>query len=99
MQILFEYHEVSTSERLESIATEKLKHLQSKYDMVHRADVFFKMENRTDDREKICDIRLSLPGPRIFASTKATSFEGAIAETVRDLEDQLRKRKEKLSTY
>ncbi len=96
MQFIFEYHSVSKSERLETFAREKLEHLQTKFDFVHRADVFFKKENRSDGEEQICDIRLSLPGPRIFASTNATSFESAIAETVRDLEDQLRKQKEKM---
>ncbi|NHF60995.1 ribosome-associated translation inhibitor RaiA [Flavobacteriaceae bacterium TP-CH-4] len=96
MQIIFEYHDVSASDRLESVATEKLNHLQTKFDFVHRADVFFKKVNRSDDKEQVCDIRLSMPGPRIFASTNAVSFESAIAETIRDLEDQLRRHKEKM---
>lgn len=96
MQIIFEYHNVSASDRLETIAREKLENLQTKFDFVHRADVFFKIENRSDDEEKICDIRLSMPGPRLYASTNAKTFEAAMAETIRDLEDQLRKQKEKM---
>ncbi|MGB5819182.1 MAG: ribosome-associated translation inhibitor RaiA [Saonia sp.] len=98
MQIIFEYHNVSASDRLEAIAKEKLEQLGAKFSFVHRADVFFKTQNRTDDDEQICDIRLSMPGPRIFASTNAKGFEAAISETVRDLEDQLRKHKEKMGT-
>lgn len=96
MQIIYEYHDVSASDRLETIAKEKLENLHKKFDFVHRADVFFKKQNRSDDAEQICDIRLSMPGPRLFASTNAESFESAIAETVRDLEDQLRKQKDKM---
>ncbi|MFD0798399.1 ribosome hibernation-promoting factor, HPF/YfiA family [Maribacter chungangensis] len=99
MQIIYEYHDVNASDRLEAIAKEKLGHLSTKFDFVHRADVFFKTQNRSDDKEQICDIRLSMPGPRIFASTNAETFESAISETVRDLEDQLRKHKEKMKTY
>lgn len=99
MQIIYEYHEVSGSERLEQMAKEKLDELEKKYDFVHRADVFFKMQNRSDDDEMICDIRLSMPGPRIFASSNAETFEAAMAETIRDLEDQLRKVKEKARDY
>lgn len=99
MQIIYEYHDVSASERLEKIAKEKLENLGTKFDFVHRADVFFKTQNRSDDEEQICDIRLSMPGPRIFASTNAETFEAAIAETIRDLEDQLRKHKEKMKSY
>jgi len=96
MQIIYEYDDVTASERLEAIAKEKLENLHKKFDFVHRADVFFKTQNRTDDNEQICDIRLSMPGPRLFASTNAETFEAAIAETVRDLEDQLRKYKDKM---
>ena len=98
MQIIFEYHDVSASDRLESIAKEKLEQLQTKFDFVHRADVFFKTQNRSDNQEMICDIRLSMPGPRIFASTNAETFESALGETIRDLEDQLRKQKEKMTS-
>lgn len=96
MQIIFEYHDVSASDQLEALAKEKMDELQQKFDFVHRADIFFKKQNRTDDAEQICDIRLSMPGPRLFASTNAETFEAALMETTRDLEDQLRKKKEKM---
>ncbi|MEP0212372.1 MAG: ribosome-associated translation inhibitor RaiA [Cellulophaga sp.] len=96
MQIIYEYHDVTASSRLEAIAKEKLDNLHKKFNFVHRADVFFKVQNRSDDQEQICDIRLSMPGPRIFASTNADNFEAAIAETVRDLEHQLNKTKDKM---
>lgn len=94
MQIIFEYHNVSASDRLEKFVTEKLNHLETKFDFVHRADVFFKTQNRTDDEEQICDIRLSMPGPRLFASSNSESFREAITESVRELETQLKKHKE-----
>ena len=47
----------------------------------------------------ICEIRLSMPGPRVFASTNAETFEAALAETISDLENQLEKRKEKMKRY
>ncbi|ADY30297.1 MULTISPECIES: ribosome hibernation-promoting factor, HPF/YfiA family [Cellulophaga] len=97
MQIIFEYHDVTASDRLENIAKEKLDHLHKKFNFIHRADVFFKVQNRSDDMEQICDIRISMPGPRLFASTHAENFESAIAETVRDLDNQLQKTKEKMS--
>ncbi|MDP5231630.1 MAG: ribosome-associated translation inhibitor RaiA [Cellulophaga sp.] len=99
MQIIYEYHDVSASNRLEELAKEKLEHLHHKYSFVHRADVFFKQQNRSDDKEMICDIRLSLPGPRLFASTNAENFESAMSETIRDLEDQLKKVKDKMKDY
>lgn len=100
MQIVFEYHDVTSSDRLESFAKEKLDKLGEKYSMVIRADVFFKDENTSSDETgKICNSRLSLPGPRLFAEASHDNFESAISESVNDLERQLRKRKEKMKEY
>ena len=100
MEIIYEYVNVSASDRLESFAQEKLDQLVKKYDFVIRADVFLKKENTTsEENAHHCGIRLSAPGPRLYAKSDEGSFTEAIAETVRDLEDQLRKRKEKMKAY
>ncbi len=100
MQIIFEYHDVEASAALEETAKNKLEELGTKYDMVIRADVFFKTENTTSDTTgKICNIRLSLPGPRIFAEASHENFKDSILESVSDLERQLRKVKEKMKNY
>ncbi len=100
MDIVFEYHDVSQSDRLEALATDKLKKLSDKNPKLIRADVFFKKEN-TSSKEtgKICNIRLSVPGPRLFAESSHDSFEASIAESIDDLQRQLRKQKEKMRSY
>tara|TARA_R110002050_G_scaffold286121_1_gene436257 strand:+ start:40702 stop:41004 length:303 start_codon:yes stop_codon:yes gene_type:complete len=100
MQIIYEYHDVASSSRLEAFIKEKLDKLKNKYDMLIRADVFFKEENTSSDETgKICNVRLSLPGPRIFAESSNENFESAISETCNELERQLRKRKEKMQQH
>ncbi|OBQ52906.1 ribosome-associated translation inhibitor RaiA [Tamlana sp. s12] len=100
MQIIFEYHDVQASDSLETLAREKLENLGEKYDMVIRGDVFFKLENTTsNDTGKICNIRLSLPGPRLFAESSHDNFVDSLTESIRDLERQLQKRKEKMKTF
>jgi putative sigma-54 modulation protein len=92
---------VHTAQRkwAEELVNQKLDDLGQKYDWIIGADVFFKEEKDTDGKGKICDIRLSLPGPRIFASSDEESFEASIAETTRDLEVQLKKRKAQTSSH
>ncbi len=100
MQIIFEYHNISANEHLESFVTEKLNGLEEKYNIVHRADVFLKKENTTsDDTGLICNIRLSLPGPRLFAEATHNNFQSSISESINDLERQLKRRKEKTANY
>lgn len=97
MNINFEYDDVKASERLEIMVGKKLEKLEDKYDFIIRSDVFFKTENTSEqDTGKICSIRLSMPGPRLFAETSGASYEAAIAESIEDLERQLRRRKEKM---
>ncbi|NNL03610.1 MAG: 30S ribosomal protein S30, partial [Eudoraea sp.] len=43
---------------------------------------------------KVCEIQLSAPGPRIFAKSSQDNFEKAAATTIKELENQLRRRKE-----
>jgi putative sigma-54 modulation protein len=100
MDINFEYDDVTASKRLESLATEKLEKLAKKYEMIIRADVFFKQENTSSDETgMICNIRVSVPGPRIFAEASHDNFEEAIAESVRDLDRQLAKKKGKMQSH
>ena len=100
MQIVYEYHDVNPSMHLENFVAEKLNKLKEKYDFILRADVFFKKENTSSDAiGLICNIRLSMPGPRMFAEASHGNFESSISESINDLERQLRKRKEKMRNY
>lgn len=83
-----------TSESLSTIVSKKLEKLGKKYDWIISADVFFKRENDPTGKGKICEMRLSAPGPRLFAKSDSDNFEKAAAETIKDLEIQLKKRKE-----
>tara|TARA_Y100001933_G_C18960907_1_gene548114 strand:- start:1338 stop:1640 length:303 start_codon:yes stop_codon:yes gene_type:complete len=98
MEINFEYDNVAASERLEEMVAKKINKLLDKYDFIVRADVFFVKENTSDpEKGKICKIRLSVPGPRLFAEATHKNFEASIAETIDELDRQLRKRKEKMA--
>jgi putative sigma-54 modulation protein len=98
--IIFEYHDVTKSETLETFTKEKLDMLFTRFEFVIRADVFFKTENTTSDETgMICGIRLSAPGPRLFAESSHDTFHDAVSETVNELKRQLKKRKEKMKTY
>lgn len=100
MDVNFEYHDVQGSPRLEELATEKINRLVEKYDFIVRADVFFKTENTSSaDTGMICNIRISAPGPRLFAESSHSTFEASIKESISDLDRQLRKRKEKLKSH
>ena len=100
MNINFEYDDVKASNRLEIMAAQKLEKLLDKFDFIVRADVFFKKENTSSpEKGKICNIRLSAPGPRLFAEASNGSFEASISQSVEELHRQLQKRKDKMQMH
>ncbi|WP_298548716.1 HPF/RaiA family ribosome-associated protein [uncultured Aquimarina sp.] len=96
MNTVFEYKGIEASKYLEAFTAKKLLKLTKKYAFIIRADIFFNKERNNVKKGNICGIRLSLPGPRIYASSDEKSFENAINNTIGDLKDQLNKRKVKL---
>ncbi len=94
MTINIQYVQMPTSESMSEIVSNKLRKLEKKFEWIISADVFFKLENDPAGRGKICEIRLSAPGPRLFAKSSEDNFEKAAAATIKDLESQLKKRKE-----
>jgi putative sigma-54 modulation protein len=99
MEAIFQFVQLTKSERLEELTQKKLDKLENKYDWIIRADVFFKKQDGMDPKGFICNIKLSVPGPQVFAESNETSFEAAMAETVSDLDRQLSKRKAQMNTH
>jgi len=99
MTINIQYVKMPTSESMNEYIKQKLQKIADKYEWLIRADVSFKMENNVYGKGNMCEIELSMPGPKIFASSKEETFEAAAKETINDLERQLKKRKAKFATH
>jgi putative sigma-54 modulation protein len=100
MNINFEYHNVSASERLEILAAHKLTKLDDKYDFMVSSDVYFNNEKTSNDNSgKVCKVRVSTPGPVLFAESSSSSFEAAISDVMDNLQRQLQKRKDKMQMH
>lgn len=99
MKISIQFVQMQASETLMDFSKKKLNKLGKKYDWLIHAEVFFKKENDSKGKGKVCEIELSLPGPRIYASSNEESFELALVNTISDIDKQLKKRKGELKTY
>lgn len=99
MTINIQYVQIATSEAMNEYVTNKLKKLSKKYEWIIKADVYFKNEINSKTKGKICKMELSLPGPRIFASSNEKNYELAVKNTIKDLVVQLKKRKEVYKTF
>ena len=94
MTINIQYLHMATSETMTSYVTEKLERLYKKYDWLIKAEVHFSVEHNDKVKGKICKIELSAPGPRLFATSDEDNYEDAVKNTIKDLEIQLKKRKQ-----
>lgn len=99
MTTTIQYVDMKTSESMSLYTKNKLEKLFKKYDEIIKADVFFKHENHITNKGKICDIQLSLPGPKIYATSNEKNYEMAVKETISDLKRQLERRKTKLTNH
>ena len=99
MKINIQFVNMATSETMEAYTEKKLASLAQKFEKIINANVFFKIENNSKDKGKICEMELSVPGPRIFASSNEKNYELAVKNTISDLIVQLKKRKETTKPY
>ena len=99
MTVNFQYVNSDGSETLSAVTEEKLEKLANKFEFLISAQVFFKHDDKDHKAGKICNIELSLPGPRIFATSNKKNYEMAMNETINDLIRQLKKRKEVYKTH
>jgi len=68
MTVNFQYVGVDVSETLSTFTQEKLEKLFNRYEFLISAAVHFKQDDKNHNDGNICNIELSLPGPRIFAT-------------------------------
>ncbi len=99
MKTNIQFVQMPVSETMESYVHEKLDKLYQKYDWVIKSDVFFKKENDPKGKGKICDVELSLPGPKIYATSNEKNFELAFKESLSDIQKQLKKRKQTMKPH
>jgi putative sigma-54 modulation protein len=99
MKVTVQFLNVEKSPYVEELLMKKLNKLFKKYEWIIKANVFYKLEKDSVGKGKICEIRLSVPGPRIFASSDEESFEKATDETIKDLKRQLKTRKGEMNPH
>ena len=97
MKFILSAHNVKITQALENQIInriEKIEHFDSK-----AVDVRVTIEHdhtKASDRSFSCSMRLSLPGPDLFAEDSESGLESAIDLVAKKIEQQIRKRHTKL---
>ena len=89
----------TAKQELNDYVSEMVNKLTHLFDKIVSADVCLKLENFQAEENKVCEIRLSVPGNDLFVKKEGKTFEGATSEAVSALQQQLKKMKEKFNIF
>lgn len=82
--------------KLENFIREKVTKVSGLFDGVISSEVTLKLDQSSNNENKIAEIRINIPGNDLFAKKQAKSFEEAIDSATDALKKQIKKRKEKV---
>jgi putative sigma-54 modulation protein len=82
-------------QKLIDFIEKKLAKLQVFFDRIIDVDVFLKLENSGQVKDKVAEIKINVPGAVLIVKEIAQSFEAAIDEAIDTLKRQLVRHKER----
>jgi len=97
MKITVQSIHFTADKKLLDFIQKKVDKLDTFYDHIISGEVYLKLENVEDEANKITEIKLLLPGNRIFAKEQCKTFEEAADLAVESLRKQIEKHKQKKS--
>jgi len=84
-------------EELTDFVNEKVEKFAHLYNKIISCEVCFSVDKSATNENKVCYIRLIIPGNDLLSSAQYKTFEEATAQAVEALERQIEKRKTKLN--
>ena len=97
MQVKINAVHFTADSKLEAYIEQRLQKLTTFYDKIQGAEVFLKLENEGGPvRDKVVEIKLTVPGAILFAKETDRTFEKAADDVAEDLRTQLVKYKDKI---
>ena len=93
MKIIIQTPGIKLSKRLAAFTQEKVEGLGRYHDQIVKSHVHLKKIKTGEPDNKICEIRLAIPGNDLFASKKAPKFEEAINKAIEAIKRQIGDRK------
>lgn len=95
MNITIQPKDFTAKEELTDFIKEKAEKLFRLYDKIISCEVVLKIDKSETKENKVCDLRLIIPGNDLLAGAKSKTFEEAAMQAIGALEKQIEKRKNK----
>lgn len=89
----------NADQKLLAFIQKKADKLDQFYDQIISGEVYLKLDNVSDEANKITEIKLMIPGNILFAKEQCKTFEEATDLAIESLRKQIHKYKEKLKAH
>jgi putative sigma-54 modulation protein len=96
MKVIISSLHFKSDVKLEDFIREKITKVSSLFDGVISSEVTLKVDQSTNQENKIAEVRINIPGNDLFAKKQGKSFEEAIDNVVDALKKQITRHKEKV---
>ena len=97
MKTVIQTPDLKATRKLKDFVHENVAKIGALSDRILEAHVYLKKEKSSTDKNKVCEIKLVIPGNDIFASRYSEAFEEAVTEAVEAVRHQVIRWKESLS--
>ena len=99
MNVIFDSVHFDADVKLKDYIERKLNKLRTYYDKIMKIEVFLKLENTGQVKDKIVELKLTVPRDTLIIKESAKTFEKAADKAVDIAKRQLKKHKELLRSY
>ena len=96
MKVTVQSVHFNADQKLLDFIEAKLEKLDTHYDKIIESEVTLRLENASNNENKVAEIRLHVPGNDLFSKRQCSSFEEATDLAVDALRNQITKHKEKI---
>lgn len=96
MKITIHTPDFKADQKLLDLVNEKIEKLGRFSERIHDSTVTLKLDKSETKENKICEIRLGIPGNDLFASKQCKTFEEALAKSADALKSQIDTWKERV---
>ncbi len=89
MKIIIQAPDFKASEALTTFVHDNVGKLANLSNRILESRVFLKLDKSDTRENKICEIKLVIPGQDLFASKQSSSFEDAVVQAIEAVKPQI----------
>lgn len=91
MKVIIETPNFNAKAPLTEFVEKQVGKLEKLSDRIIESHVFLKVDKADNRENKVCEIKLAIPGNDLFAAKTSDTFEEAVAQTIEALKHQIKR--------